>query len=50
LISEETKEQFLAERKRVARLTIPELIARLESGRFAVRFAAEMRLRELAGL
>jgi len=50
LISEETREQYLAERKRQARLPIPELIALLENDRFAVRFAAEMRLRELAGL
>lgn len=34
----------------MSNLAIPELIALLESDRFAVRFAAEMRLRELAGL
>jgi len=50
LINEDTREQYLAERKRVARLAIPELIARLESDRFITRFSAEMRLRELAGL
>jgi len=50
LIADESKESFRSERGRVARLTIPELIALLESPRLATRFCAEMRLRDLAGL
>lgn len=50
LIDEKTKSQFRAARHRVAALTVPELIEFLESPRLVVRLAAEMRLRELAGL
>jgi hypothetical protein len=50
LIDDMTKARFQALRRRVARLAVPELIELLESPQLATRFAAEMRLRELAGL
>ncbi len=46
----ESKAQFRAARRRVAALTVPELIELLQSPQLATRFAAEMRLRNLAGL
>ncbi|HEX8559298.1 MAG TPA: hypothetical protein VF668_14425 [Pyrinomonadaceae bacterium] len=38
--------EFAAERARAARLSIPELIALLESEDLRTRFVAEMRLRD----
>lgn len=50
MINDKTKAQFQAARRRVATLAVPELIELLESQQLATRFAAEMRLREFAGL
>jgi len=43
------RERFAAERARMARRRIPELISLLESGDLRTRFLAEMCLREAAG-
>jgi hypothetical protein len=50
LIDDKTRAGFQAMRRRVAKLTVPELIEMLKSPHLATRFAAEMRLRERAGL
>lgn len=50
LIDDETRKQFQAARRLAATRTVPELIELLGSPQLATRFAAEMRLREIAGL
>ena len=49
-MNDKTKEQFQAARRFVATRTVPELIELLASPQLATRFAAEMRLRDIAGL
>ena len=48
LMGAESRDTFLAERERIARLSIPELIELLTNSELATRFLAEMRLRDLA--